>query len=236
MPILYDILSKTPRLSNVGDAIDSMVPPNKFQNPKQLQSLNKFFESNHAAFQFEPLQRISEVQPLPGPLFTLSFSFGGPNALNAIALSGAVKRAVMLAPFFPPDSNDPLTFQWVAGALGLFKRFQLGPIKVPLAAITNAYIASAVAIRDWHTLRARESTQVFCVFAEDDTVVDVPKSKEVCQGKLGGSFYTYPKLGLGHLVTPETGNPYSDALMEQIVKFFENGQVDDSRFLVANDE
>lgn len=73
---------------------------------------------------------------------------------------------------------------------------------------------------DVNTNYARLTPETFCVFPEDHTVMNVEKGIEMWKSKLGGKYYVYPaELGLGHLITPESRSPYSDAMMEQIVNY-----------------
>lgn len=238
MPIVRAILSRgNAATKRALEGVKVMAPPSVFQNPGHAKEMNDYFVSDVMRYQSEGLARLAEVQPLPGPLFTLSFAIGSIPALNAIAATGAVKRAVMMSPFFPPENEDALTFQHVAGALGLFNRFYIGPRIVPLSPITAAYAAAAEAIREFQTMQIRQSTQSLCILVKDNVVTDFTTVSRVCQSKLGSKVFAYPPgLGIGHQLTPEAGNPYSDAMMEQIANFFLNGNIDETRFLEKNKE
>lgn len=236
MPIVREILSRPGQsFEDASKLVSMFVPPSNFQDPKHLEKINEYLQSEHAQYEWEALARISEVQALPGPLYTIGYSFGGLNSLNAIATSAAVKRAVMLAPFFPPNNDDPLTFQWVASLLGIIDFFLIGLMPVPASTIVAAYFPAVSAIRDVQTNRARITTETLCVFAKDDIVINLDKSLEICRSKLGAKLFEYPaELGLGHFITPEAGNEYSDAMMKQIVQFFLTGNVDEEEFLNKN--
>lgn len=238
MPLVEKVLARPdPKFRKASEILSILSARGNFEGALDIQKYNEYFESEHMRYESEGLARLSEVQALPGPLFTIGYSFGGPNSLNAIAISRAVKRAVLLAPFFLRDNDDITTFTWIASTLRLIETFGGGrePTDIAVVAATIAFVASAT--RDDRTNSARVSTEMLCIMTEDDIATDLEKNLDVCNSKLGGKSFVYPGwLGLKHGITPETGNPYSDAMMEQIVKFFLTGSVDEHRFMDRNME
>lgn len=155
------------------------------------------------------------------------------------ALSRAFASIVLLAPYFGRFSsearNDVNHFLAAIGAFD-FANFSIpGVGDVPLRSSMPSLITTTLAARDEITEPVRTSIQVLCIAAEDDNAIDVPIARDICTGELGRSAFVYPaSLKVDHLITPETGSKYSDAMLENIASFFVNGTVDSSSFLKPN--
>ncbi len=202
------------------------------RNDDTTRKLRYYFETEHLRHDAKAYTIAQLGDTLPGPRFVMGFSFGATYSTYAASRSGDIQRAVLLAPFFGTRSAvtaDYLTHTAFAGSLDL--------IGATSAGLGAAVVSAIQASRDTITQRVREQTRVLCILAADDAVIDPEYSDEVCSAKLGGRSFVYPKeLGLGHLITPETGSQYSEAMMRQVANFFLKGITDDSQFLVHNNE
>lgn len=174
------------------------------------------------------------MRPLSGPLYVVGFSMGTVAGLGAF-VSGKVERAVLLALFTgmepePQKSCDISHFLNSLGALDMYVTPVPQPdgslVNVPGSVYTAAMVSGACVKRSGHPEALRASgTQLWCVLGADDTIVDAPKAGRFCES-LGGRSYMYDsELGIGHSLSPETGNPLGMELLGEIVRFFVDGSV-----------
>lgn len=223
---------------NSAERLIELVTPGRTV-PGMEKDLNKSFRSGHQRFESDPLSKLQLVQGLPGPIHTIGYSLGTTAVVNLAAQSKVIAKSVILAPFFGGFTNQKVTdFFHTAIVLGTLDLLTVpfGPVMLPGRTYAGALGPPATLLnRDSVLMPMRRYTETFCIVAEDDMAVDVDASLRVCRGKLGGRTFVYPKsFGIDHQITPETGNKFSKAMMEQIASFFSAGEVDDSAFLVPN--
>ncbi len=193
--------------------------------------LRRYFETEHARHDAAAYAVTQLGDSLPGPRFMVGFSLGGAYTTYAASRSADIERAVLLAPYYAAKRSriqtDFFTFAAYAGALDLLQQ--------PSTALSALIIAGRLAARDVITRRVREATDVLCVMAGDDIIIDVDWSLEVCNSKLAARSFVYPKdFGINHQITPEAGNPYGEALMGQIASFLLTGTTNNTAFLVPD--
>lgn len=215
------------------DAFNALqVMKSGLRNDNATVELHRYFETQHARHDAEAFSITQLGDVLPGPRFMLGFSLGGAYATYGAARSRDIDRAVLLAPFYGTGSDsrilsDLFTFTAFVGTLDI-----IAPATSWLSA---AILSGTLAGRDSVTERVRGQTKVLCVIAGDDLAIDVDHSQRVCQSRMNGRSFVYPKeLGLGHSITPEGGNQYGQALIQEISNFFLLGKVNDRNFLVPD--
>lgn len=238
-PVMPRVLRalKIPALSRARRAFAALAP-NQLLAATSAQTINNYFISDHPRYEYDALAKMHLVQALPGPTHAMGYSFGGPSVLRLADASRALSRIVLLAPFFGSFHSelreDVTHFLSTLGTLKLLNNTTPSG-NAPLGSISAGLIVSNSARSDRVTASVREVTQTLCILAEDDTSIDVSISLEVCRSKLGGATLVYPSsANIGHLITPENGNKYSDAMMRQIASFFITGRVTSDQLLVEN--
>lgn len=199
--------------------------------------LRRFYISGHARFESGPFSDLQLAAALPGPLHVSAYSFAGVAALNLASLSRSVSRIALLAPFagriVDPTARDFAHLRALLGSLDLLNS-TLGPASVPGRNLAPLVPAGKLVGRESVLRAVRESAGTLCVVAEDDDVIDARGALDVCR-RVGGRAVVYPaRLGLRHQIAPGMGGGFSKALLEQMVRFFVEGKVDEARFLVPN--
>ncbi len=204
--------------------------------------IRNYFNSGHQVFESNPFEKLHLVKALPGPVHAMGFSFGGAAVVNLAARSKVISKAVMLAPFIgritEREKEEYFYLRAVLGSVDLFSAsFPIAGrvIEIPGRVITPSLVASNLLNRDAISNSMRDSTKTLCIIAEDDDIVDLTHTLEYCRSKLAAQTFVYPaSLKLNHLLTPESGSKYSDAMLEQIANYFITGNVDNRRFLIRN--
>ena len=204
-------------------------------------ALRKYYVSAHQLYESDPFLKLSLIDALPGPVFTVSFSLGTTAAIHLAAKSRAVSKAVLLAPYFGPTRSGAAAeirhFTNVLGVLDLVS-VQAPPIsglntKIPGKYIPALSLAGDLLNVDNLSNTVRENTKSLCVIALDDTLVNVPQTLEYCRSKIASKVFEYPKeLGIGHSVTPEVGSKYGISLLEEIANYFINDRINRTNMLV----
>ncbi|KAG0557466.1 hypothetical protein KC19_11G132800 [Ceratodon purpureus] len=82
-------------------------------------AFSEYYESEHLRYLHEAEQRMQEVAPLPGPLFTVGMSMGGATAIALAAIHpDKVARTAVFAPFFKSIDDYKGQFCKLTGPLG----------------------------------------------------------------------------------------------------------------------
>lgn len=217
---------------NVRKAVRILTTENYF--PGLEKKFFRFFNSDHTRYESTPLEQLSLVSALPGPVYLGGFSLGAIQALYATARSKYVKRQVLLAPFF--DVNTPKAlpevklFFEVVGAFDLYTAPNPFDTNVPSRILPAAETAGRFSTQDEITRNARTHTATFCAMSPNDNIASFRRAMHICKGPLTNSrsvTFNYPKenTDLGHFISPGFLNPFSEALAKEILRFYVTGKV-----------
>lgn len=233
-------------------ALKKALPPREFNDaarmievltpgrvaPGMKNDLLKYFTYGHQRFETEPIIQLRLLRALPGPINAVGYSLGTAAVVNMAARSRVISKAVILAPFFGGFTHgktaDFFHTRLVLGSLDLVT-FPVPPKPLPGRAYTILGATSNLVRREEVLRPMRRVTKTLCIIADGDRIVDVKDSVGMCRRRMGAQVFVYPKrLGIGHMITPERGNKYSKAMMEQIAAFFVSGRINYRAFLTPN--
>lgn len=193
--------------------------------------LAEHFESDHHRYDSHPYERLADVSALPGPVYVLGFSMGGLQALNLVARSKAVSRLVLIAPFFgAPEHVDNPCPDVTLAALGCLDLYELPfPISTVSGRHWTACTLAAKVVGREEIVREVREVQTFCVLSEGDDSADRRLAWDFMNEKVpnkSNRVFMYPEgTGLKHSIQPHTENPFSQPLLQEVLRFFLTGKV-----------
>ncbi|CDF38192.1 unnamed protein product [Chondrus crispus] len=200
----------------------------------------RYCESDYSRYESHPFERVADVAPLPGPISVVGYSLGAVQAINLVARAKFIHKLVLLAPFVGLRSQPTGIDLAALGALELFT------LPFPISTISaRHFAATSVAARMVHRAEIvapiRRNVTTFCATAELDEYCDPKGVTEYCQRELGNEqtkLFVYPKhTGLGHGIHPHSENKLAVPLLQEMLRFIQNGEVQLNKLLcVTGDE
>lgn len=201
--------------------------------------IQKMFAFDGSRYMSNPEERLSDVASLPGPVFALGYSLGGVQAFYLASRAKHLKRIVTLAPGIRVKRTTLTDFIMLAGMLDIDLLPKDAPLFFPNRFSSAVQVLSRYAFNPDAAKAVRENTDTFCIIAADDSIVDVDAGLYICRDAVknaGSTAFIYPKkLGINHGVGPPLSK-YSDAMFEEIVRYFTTGKVQKKNMLNENSQ
>lgn len=235
-PTALQMISLIARLRRIEPRILDII---KAIERKQDADFERYFISSHMKYLQDAQQRLSELDAMPGPLYTVGLSVGGAVALAlAAAQPDRIKKVVAYAPLLEVHGEERERYVNLAGPLDI-REMGWDDLRFPLGCLTAANRFGAF-VRSRHNIRSIKKLSTLIVLTENEDAADIRTnqqfSESLGQEYQGHYLYTYPASDLvpHPMVDPEEisqgmSNEFWQSLYQETFRFLAG-----NRFNAAN--
>lgn len=218
-----------PRLLDIVKAIETPNDPD----------FDQYFVSSHLNYLVNAQARLSELDSLPGPIYTVGLSVGGATAL-ALAASrpDRVKATVAYAPLLQVYGAERRRYVNLAGPLDIKELGWDPTLQFPVGCLTATNRFGGSVVMSPTSLQTLKKIPSFLVLTENEDAADIKTSQDFFE-KIGGTrqghayyFYKAEDLVPHPMVDPtevsqNMSNRYWQSLYQETFRFLTVGQVDE---------
>ncbi|HEY9849743.1 MAG TPA: alpha/beta hydrolase [Leptolyngbyaceae cyanobacterium] len=223
------LLKIEPRLLDIIKAIELNNDPD----------FDRYFISSHMNYLTDARERLTELDAMPGPVYTIGLSVGGSVALGLAAdQPNRVKKVVTYAPLLEIYGEERERYVNLAGPLDISELGWDPELRFPVGCFTAASRFGGF-VRTPKNVQTLRSIPTFMVLTENEDAADI-KTNQLFFEALGGErrghqFYLYPAGDMvpHPLVDPTEvsqgmSNRFWQSLYQETYRFLTNGEVDES--------
>lgn len=226
--LLARLVTIEPRLLDIMASIEVPDDPD-FDN---------YFISSHLNYLYNSLDRIKEVESIPGPIYTVGLSVGGAVALGlAASRPDRVERAVAYAPLLKIYSTERRKYVNMSGPLDIAESGWDPSLKFPIGALTAADRYGSSVVLSQPFIDELKNVPTFLVLTENEDAADIETSQNFFEAiggtSKGHATYLYPASDLvPHPMADPTevsqgmSNRYWQSLYQETFRFLTTGEVD----------
>jgi pimeloyl-ACP methyl ester carboxylesterase len=225
LALITRLLKIEPRLMDIVRSIDRNDDPD----------FDRYFISSHMDYLKDAQRRLTELDAMPGPVYTVGLSVGGATALGlAAARPDRVEKVVAYAPLLRVYGEDRRKYVNLAGPLDIRELGWDPNLRFPVGALTAAdRFGSAYVLKQSKTL---QRIPTFMVLTENEDAADIETNRAFYQAiggdRNGHRFYYYPTEDLvPHPMVDPTevsqgmSNRFWQSLYQETYRFLTQGEV-----------
>ncbi|KAM3099415.1 alpha/beta hydrolase [Phormidesmis sp. 146-12] len=207
---------------------------------------DKYYVSSHRRYLTDAQARLTELDAMPGNVYTVGLSVGGAVALGlAASRPDRIKQTVAYAPLLKIYGEERRQYINLAGPLDISESGWDANLRFPVGALTAADRFGSSVVLSHQSVRALRGTRegslqnvpTFLVLTENEDAADIDTNKDFYQ-KIGGedngnAFYLYPPDALvPHPMVDPTevsqnmSNRFWQSLYQETFRFLTTGKVD----------
>lgn len=198
---------------------------------------DRYFTSSHLRYLTEAQARLSELDAMPGNVYTVGLSVGGAVALGlAASRPDRIRGVVAYAPLLKIYGEERRRYVNLAGPLDISELGWDPNLRFPIGCLTAAdRFGSSVVLSD-KSVRSLSNIPTFLVLTENEDAADIDTSVDFYQ-RIGGEgeghrFFLYPKEDLvPHPMVDPTevsqnmSNRFWQSLYQETFRFLSSGRV-----------
>lgn len=201
---------------------------------------DRYFISSHMDYLENARDRLQELDPMPGPIYTVGLSVGGAVALALAAdRSDRIQQVVAYAPLLRIYGEDRREYVMLSGPLDIAELGWDHDLRFPVGCLTAADRFGSSAILNSHAIKNLKQIPTFLVLTKNEDAADIETNKTFFK-KIGGErqghrFYLYPAKDLvPHPMVDPTevsqgmSNRFWRSLYQETLRFLDTGKVDTS--------
>ncbi|GAP98558.1 esterase [Leptolyngbya sp. NIES-2104] len=201
---------------------------------------DRYFISSHLRYLTEAQARLTELDAMPGNLYTVGLSVGGAVALGlAASRPDRIRGVVAYAPLLKIYGEERRRYVNLAGPLDISESGWDPNLRFPIGCLTAAdRFGSSVVLSD-ESVRSLFNIPSFLVLTENEDAADIDTTVDFYQ-RIGGEgeghrFFLYPKEDLvPHPMVDPTevsqnmSNRFWQSLYQETFRFLSSGRVNTS--------
>ncbi|MGG6264752.1 alpha/beta hydrolase [Leptolyngbya sp. AN03gr2] len=201
---------------------------------------DRYFTSSHLRYLTEAQARLSELDAMPGNVYTVGLSVGGAVALGlAASRPDRVRGVVAYAPLLKIYGEERRRYVNLAGPLDISESGWDPNLRFPIGCLTAAdRFGSSVVMSD-QSVRSLSNVPTFLVLTENEDAADIDTMVDFYH-QIGGEgeghrFFLYPKEDLvPHPMVDPTevsqnmSNRFWQSLYQETFRFLTSGRVNTS--------
>lgn len=201
---------------------------------------DRYFTSSHLRYLTEAQTRLTELNAMPGNIYTVGLSVGGAVALGlAASRPDRIRGVVAYAPLLKIYGEERRRYVNLAGPLDISESGWDANLRFPIGCLTAAdRFGSSVVLSD-ESVRSLSNIPSFLVATENEDAADIDTTIDFYQ-RIGGEgeghrFFLYPKEDLvPHPMVDPTevsqnmSNRFWQSLYQETFRFLSSGRVNTS--------
>lgn len=222
-----------------------LIEPNLIDIVKSLElsddpDFDRYFTSTHSRYLVEAQARLTELDAMPGNIYTVGLSVGGAVALGlAASPTDRVRGVVAYAPLLKIYGEERRRYVNLAGPLDISESGWDANLRFPVGCLTAAdRFGSSVVLSD-QSVRSLTNIPTFLVLTENEDAADIETNQDFYQ-RIGGEgeghrFFLYRKEDLvPHPMVDPTevsqnmSNRFWQSLYQETFRFLSSGRVNTS--------
>jgi len=226
--LIARMVALEPRLLDIVKAIETPDDPD----------FDHYFISSHMNYLVDAEARLTELDALPGPIFTVGLSVGGAAALGlAAAHPDRIKQVVAYAPLLKVYGEERRQYVNLAGPLDITESGWDPNLRFPVGCLTAADRFGSSYVLSGASVRSLQKTPTFLTLTENEDAADI-ETNTTFFDKIGGRdnhnyLYVYPAKDLvPHPMVDPTevsqgmSNRFWQSLYQETYRFLTTGSVD----------
>ncbi len=229
MALVARLVAIEPRLLDIIQAIESPNDPD----------FEKYFISSHMEFLYHAEARLDELEPMPGPVYTLGLSVGGTVALGlAAARPERIEKVVAYAPLLKVYGEENRKYINLAGPLDIKETGWDPNLQFPVGCFTAADRFGSSYVMSGQAIRALRDTPIFMVLTENEDAADIKTNQDFYEKtgeeQQGNRYYFYRAQDLvPHPMVDPTevsqgmSNRFWQSLYQETFRFLTTGEIDE---------
>lgn len=218
-----------------------LIEPQLLDIVKSLESNNdpdfdRYFTSSHLRYLTEAQARFTELDAMPGAIFTVGLSVGGAVALGlAASRPERVRGVVAYAPLLKIYGEQRRRYVNLAGPLDISELGWDEKLRFPVGCLTAADRFGSQVVMSDESVRSLSNIPTFLVLTENEDAADIETSQDFYQ-RIGGEgeghrFFLYPSEDLvPHPMVDPTevsqnmSNRFWQSLYQETFRFLTTGR------------
>ena len=186
MALIARLMTLEPRLPDIVKSLETTDDPD----------FDKYFISSHDRYLTEAQSRLTELDAMPGDLYTVGLSVGGAVALAlASARPDRVQRVVTYAPLLKIYGEERRQYVNLAGPLDISESGWDANLRFPVGALTAVDRFGSSVVLSEKSIQVLKKVPTFLVLTENEDAADIQTNKDFYQAidgdNNGNAFYLY---------------------------------------------
>jgi len=226
MALIARLMTLEPRLPDIVKSLETTDDPD----------FDKYFISSHDRYLTDAESRLTELDAMPGDLYTVGLSVGG---AVAVALASArpdrVQRVVAYAPLLKIYGEERRQYVNLAGPLDISESGWDANLRFPVGALTAVDRFGSSVVLSEKSIQVLKEVPTFLVLTENEDAADIQTNKDFYQ-QIGGddhgnAFYLYEAQDLvphpmidPTEVSQNMSNRFWQSLYQETFRFLTTGR------------
>ncbi|WP_339383554.1 alpha/beta hydrolase [Oculatella sp. LEGE 06141] len=228
LALMARLVAIEPRLLDIALAIQQPNDP----------EFDRYFTSSHLEYLTDAIDRLNELESIPGPVFTVGLSVGGAVAIGlAAAKPERIQRVVAYAPLLRVYGEERRQYVNLAGPLDINELGWDPDLRFPVGALTAADRFGSSFVLDPKNLATLRDIPTFLVLTQNEDAADIQTNQQFLK-KIGGyeqghrSFMYLAEDMVPHPMVDPTevsqgmSNRFWQSLYQETLRFLTTGNVD----------
>lgn len=227
MGLMARLLLLEPRLLDIIKAVETSDDPD----------FDRYFTSSHLRYLTEAQARLTELDAMPGAIYTVGLSVGGAVALGlAGARPDRVQSVVAYAPLLKIYGEERRRYVNLAGPLDISESGWDENLRFPVGCLTAADRFGSSVVLSEKSVRSLSNIPTFLVLTENEDAADIETNQNFYQ-QIGGEgaqhrFFLYPSGALvphpmidPTEVSQNMSNRFWQSLYQETFRFLTTGRI-----------
>lgn len=227
LALIARLMAIEPKLPDIIRAIEKTDDPD----------FDRYFISSHLRYRQDAVERLQELDALPGPIFTVGLSVGGAVALGlAAARPDRIDKVVAYAPLLKIFGEDRRRYVNLAGPLDISESGWDPSLRFPVGCLTAADRFGSDYVLDRQSVSTLSQIPTCLILTENEDAADIETNQDFFK-RLGGDrqghrFFMYPAQDMvPHPMVDPTevsqgmSNRFWQSLYQETFRFLTEGEI-----------